>query len=351
MRLGLNLGYWGPGSAPTDLIENAVLADRLGFDSVWAAEAYGSDAATVLAWVGARTSRVKLGSAVFQIPARTPAMTAMTAATLDTLSGGRFQLGLGVSGPQVSEGWHGVRFEAPLARTREYVEIVRMALARQTVEHDGRFFTLPLPDGPGKALRLTIHEHRPDLPVYLAAVGPKNLELTGRIADGWLAIFYSPEHSTEQLAAIESGRRDSGRAGAAAPLTGFDVVATVPVVVHDDVQRAADAVRPYCALYIGGMGSREKNFYNQLACRMGYEAQAARVQDLFLAGRHREAAAAVPFEFIDETALVGPMSRIAERIGRYADSGVTTLAVSPVAPDGEGQRAVMRALAELVPGT
>lgn len=350
MKLGLNLGYWGPGSAPTDVIDNAVEADRLGFDSVWAAEAYGSDAATVLAWVGARTQHVKLGSAVFQIPARTPAMAAMTAATLDTLSGGRFQLGLGVSGPQVSEGWHGVRFEAPLARTREYVEIVRMALARETVEHQGRFWTLPLPDGPGKALRITIREHRPDLPVYLAAVGPKNLELTGEIADGWLAIFFSPEHSGDLLAAIEKGRRRaSGRSGVDSPLTGFDVVATVPVVIHDDVERAADAVRPYCALYIGGMGSREKNFYNQLACRMGYEQEAARIQDLFLAGQHREAAAAVPTEFIDETALIGPADRIAQRIGRYADAGVTTLAVSPGAPNGEGQRAILRALAEMVP--
>ncbi|MDN5794658.1 MAG: LLM class F420-dependent oxidoreductase [Intrasporangium sp.] len=351
MRLGLNLGYWGPGSAPTDLIENAALADRLGFDSVWAAEAYGSDAVTVLSWVGARTERVKLGSAVLQIPARTPAMTAMTAATLDTLSGGRFQLGLGVSGPQVSEGWHGVRFEAPLARTREYVEVVRMVLARQTVEHSGRFWSLPLPDGPGKALRLTIRGHRADLPLYLAAVGPKNLQLTGEIADGWLAIFYSPEHSGDLLAAVEKGRRASGRAEPTAPMSGFDVVATVPVVLHDDLERAAEAVRPYCALYVGGMGSREKNFYNRLACRMGYEEQAARIQDLFLAGRHREAAAAVPFEFIDETALIGPADRIASRIGRYADAGVTTLAVAPHAPTGEGQRAVLAALAEMVPGT
>lgn len=351
MRLGLNLGYWGPGGAPADLIDTAALADRLGFDSVWAAEAYGSDAVSVLAWVGARTERVKLGSGVLQIPARTPAMTAMTAATLDTLSGGRFQLGLGVSGPQVSEGWHGVRFEAPLARTREYVEVVRMALARQPVEHEGRFWTLPLPDGPGKALRLTIREHRADLPVYLAAVGPRNLELTGEIADGWLAIFFSPEHSGDLLGAIEQGRRASGRVDGAAPMAGFDIVAAVPVVLHDDVERAADVVRPYCALYVGGMGSREQNFYNQLACRMGYRDEAATIQDLFLAGRHREAAAAVPLEFIDETALIGPAERIAERIGRYADAGVTTLAVSPQAPDGEGVRAALRALAAMVPPT
>jgi F420-dependent oxidoreductase-like protein len=316
---------------------------------VWAAEAYGSDAVSVLSWVGARTERIKLGSAVLQIPARSPAMTAMTAATLDTLSQGRFQLGLGVSGPQVSEGWHGVRFGNPLGRTREYVEIVRMALRRETVSHDGRFFTLPLPDGPGKALRLTIREHRPDLPVYLAAVGPKNLELTGEIADGWLAIFFSPEHSGDLLAAIETGRQKSPGSSGAAPLGEFDIVATVPVVLDEDVERAADAVRPYCALYIGGMGSREKNFYNQLACRMGYEEQAARIQDLFLAGQHREAAAAVPLEFIDETALIGSAERIASRVGRYADAGVTTLTVAPYGVAIEAQRAVLRTMAEIVP--
>ncbi len=349
MRLGLNLGYWGPGTRPTDLVDTAVEAERLGYDSVWAAEAYGSDAVSVLAWVGARTERVKLGSGVLQIPARSPAMTAMTAATLDTLSQGRFQLGLGVSGPQVSEGWHGVRFGNPLGRTREYVEVVRMALRRETVSHDGRFFTLPLPEGPGKALRLTIREHRPDLPIYLAAVGPKNLELTGELADGWLAIFFSPEHSSDHLAAIEAGRRKaSGAAGATTPLAGFDVVATVPVVIDGDVGRAAGAVRPYCALYIGGMGSREKNFYNQLACRMGYEEQAALIQDHFLAGRHREAAAAVPIEFIDETALIGSPERTASRVGRYAAAGVTTLTVAPHAGGTEAQRAVLRTMAEIV---
>jgi F420-dependent oxidoreductase-like protein len=349
MRLGLNLGYWGPSARPTDLLDTAVEAERVGYDSVWAAEAYGSDAVSVLSWVGARTERIKLGSAVLQIPARSPAMTAMTAATLDTLSQGRFQLGLGVSGPQVSEGWHGVRFGNPLGRTREYVEIVRMALRRETVSHDGRFFTLPLPDGPGKALRLTIREHRPDLPVYLAAVGPKNLELTGEIADGWLAIFFSPEHSGDLLAAIETGRQKSPGSSGAAPLGEFDIVATVPVVLDEDVERAADAVRPYCALYIGGMGSREKNFYNQLACRMGYEEQAARIQDLFLAGQHREAAAAVPLEFIDETALIGSAVRIASRVGRYADAGVTTLTVAPYGVAIEAQRAVLRTMAEIVP--
>src|SRR4249920_2213700 len=215
MQLGLNLGYWGAGNDAENL-NLAQEAERLGYAAVWAAEAYGSDAATVLAWVAAQTERIDVGSAVFQIPARTPALTAMTAATLDTLSGGRFRLGLGVSGPQVSEGWHGVRFTKPLARTREYVEIVRKALAREVVRADGEFFTLPLPDGPGRALRLTVHPVREHIPVYLAAVGPKNLELAGEIADGWLAIFLSPQHAGEWLGHVATGRAKTGQ-----DLTGF----------------------------------------------------------------------------------------------------------------------------------
>jgi F420-dependent oxidoreductase-like protein len=350
MRLGLNLGYWGAGNN-ADNIALAVEADRLGYDSVWVAEAYGSDSPSVLAWVGALTERVALGSAVMQIPGRTPAMTAMTAATIDALSGGRFRLGLGVSGPQVSEGWHGVRFTKPLGRTREYVEIVRMALERKTVRHEGEFWTLPLPDGPGKALKLTIRPVQDRVPIYLAAVGPKNLELTGEIADGWLAIFFSPEHSSDLLGHLAAGRRLSGRAGDGDPLQGFDVVPTVPVVVHPDVATAADALRPHAALYVGGMGSREKNFYNQLACRMGFEHAAREVQDLYLAGEHRAAAAAIPLEFIDQTALIGPPERIAERIERYAAAGVTTLAVTPHAPSLGERQAVLRALADLVPSS
>jgi F420-dependent oxidoreductase-like protein len=348
MRLGLNLGYWGAGNN-ADNVALAREADRLGYDSVWVAEAYGSDSPSVLAWVGALTERVALGSAVMQIPGRTPAMTAMTAATIDALSGGRFRLGLGVSGPQVSEGWHGVRFSRPLARTREYVDIVRMALERKTVRHDGEFWTLPLPDGPGKALKLTIRPVQDRIPIYLAAVGPKNLELAGEIADGWLAIFFSPEHSRELLDQVATGRRRAGHGSQADPMAGFDVVPTVPVVVHDDVAVAADALRDYSALYVGGMGSREKNFYNQLACRMGFEDAAGRIQDLYLAGEHRAAAAAVPHEFIDQTALIGPLDRIAGRIERYAAAGVTTLAVTPHAPTLGARLAVVRALAELVP--
>lgn len=328
MRLAVNVGYWGRGTTGDDMVAIAVAADQLGYDSVWVAEAYGSDSPSMLAWIGARTAHIGLGSAVMQIPARTPAMTAMTAATIDTMSGGRFRLGLGVSGPQVSEGWHGVPFARPLGRTREYVEIVRAAVRRDTVSYQGRHFTLPLPGGEGKALRLASRPIRSDIPVYLAAVGPKNLELTGEIADGWLAIFFSPEHAPELLATIAAGRRAGDRAAADDPMAGFDVVASTPVVLVDDVAEAADHMRDYCDLYIGGMGSKEANFYNQLARRMGFADEADQIQELYLAGRVRDAAAAVPLEFIDETSLLGSPRRIAGRMQRYEDAGVTTLAVS-----------------------
>ncbi len=342
MRLGLNLGYWGAGN-DADNLELARVADKLGYSVVWAAEAYGSDAPTVLSWIAAQTERIDIGSAIMQIPARTPAMTAMTAATLDTLSGGRFRLGLGVSGPQVSEGWHGVRFDKPLGRTREYVQIVNSALKRERVRFDGAHYTLPLPDGPGKALTLTVHPVRENIPIYLAAVGPKNLELTGEIADGWLAVFYAPEFASELLANIATGRAKAG-----ADMSTFDVVPNVPVVLGDDIEACADQVRPYCALYIGGMGSREKNFYNQLAVRMGYEAEAAEIQEKYLARDYAGAAAAVPQEFIDRTALLGPVERIADRLQAYADAGVTTLnvAVSPVGL--ERQIATVRAATEAI---
>jgi F420-dependent oxidoreductase-like protein len=340
MKLGLNLGYWGAGNDAENL-ELAREADRLGYSVVWAAEAYGSDAATVLSWVAAQTERIDVGSAIFQIPGRTPALTAMTAATLDTLSGGRFRLGLGVSGPQVSEGWHGVRFDRPLARTREYVEIVRMALGRKVVRYDGEFFTLPLPDGPGKALRLTVHPVREHLPLYLAAVGPKNLELAGEIADGWLAIFFSPEHAAEALDHLRAGRARVGK-----DLSDFDVVPTVPVVIGDDLTACAEPVRAYSALYVGGMGSREKNFYNQLAVRMGYGEAAAQVQDLYLRREYAAAAAAVPFEFIDQTALIGPKERIAERLVAYAAAGVTNLSVASYAGTVEERKATLRTVQE-----
>ncbi|MEJ3748773.1 LLM class F420-dependent oxidoreductase [Actinomycetes bacterium KLBMP 9797] len=341
MRLGLSLGYQTAWSTPADHLALAQEADRLGFSVVWAAEAYGSDSPSMLAWIAGQTERIDVGSAVMQIPARTPAATAMTAATIDALSGGRFRLGLGVSGPQVSEGWHGVRFAKPLARTREYVDIVKLALARKPVEYPGQHYTLPLPDGAGKALRLGFHPPRERIPIYLAAVGPKNLELAGEIADGWLAVFYSPEFAGEQLASVAAGRAKAGL-----DLDGFDVVPSVPVVVGDDVATCAELVRWYAALYVGGMGSREQNFYNQLAIRMGYGDAAREVQDLYLAKRQRDAAAAVPLEFIDRTSLLGGKERIADRLRGYAEAGVTTLSVTLFVADRESGVATLRTVAE-----
>jgi F420-dependent oxidoreductase-like protein len=341
MRLGLNLGYLAGGRTPAGHLALVREAERHGYAVVWAAEAYGSDSPSLLAWLAGQTRHIDLGSAVMQIPARTPAATAMTAATIDAVSGGRFRLGLGVSGPQVSEGWYGVRFAHPLARTREYVEVVRMALARQQVEYPGEHYRLPLPDGPGKALKLGFRPPRADIPIYLAAIGPRNLRLAGEIADGWLAIFFAPEHAADQLAAVRAGRAAAGR-----DLDGFDVVASVPVVLGDDVAACADLVRDYAALYIGGMGSREQNFYHQHATRMGYGEAARQVQELYLSGRARDAAAAVPLELIDQTSLLGPPARVADRMAAFAEAGVGTLSVSVFAPDPESGLATVRTVAE-----
>ena len=341
MRLGLNVGYWGMRGDPADDLALVSEAERLGFSVVWAAEAYGSDAVSVLAFLAGKTSTIDLGSAVLQIPARTPTMTAMTAATIDTLSGGRFRLGLGVSGPQVSEGWHGVRFAKPLARTREYIDVVNLALSRQRVRYDGDTYQLPLPDGPGKALHLMLHPVRDHIPIYLAAIGPKNLELAGEIADGWQPVFFSTDHADEPLARVRAGRAKAG-----ADLTGFDISATVPIVVGDDVSRCAEPVRPYAALYVGGMGSRDQNFYNALAVRMGYEQAAATVQQLYLARDYDGAAQAVPFEFVDRTSLLGPRERIAERLQEFAAAGVTTVSLAPYGASAEERRAALRTAAE-----
>lgn len=342
MRLGVSLGYVTGGDVH-DLVALAEEADRLGYAVAWAAEAYGSDSPTLLSWVGARTRRIDVGSAVMQIPARSAAMTAMTAATIDLLTGGRFRLGLGVSGPQVSEGWHGVRFDRPLTRTREYVDVVRLALQRKPLAYDGRHITLPLPEGPGKALRLGMRPLREGVPVYLAAVGPKNLELTGRVADGWLAVFLAPEHAQASLDHL-----DAGLAAADRRRSDVDVAATVPVVIGDDVAACAEPLRAEAALYIGGMGSREQNFYNRLACRMGFEDAARTVQDLYLDGRYRDAMAAVPLDFIDQTSLIGPKERIRDRLLAYADAGVTTLNVS-TPPDALDKRVeTLRTMADLL---
>jgi F420-dependent oxidoreductase-like protein len=339
VRLGLNLGYGGT----DDTVALAREADRLGYSVVWAAEAYGTDAVTVLTWVAARTERIDVGSAILQIPARTPTMTAMTAATLDTLSGGRFRLGVGLSGPQVSEGWYGVPFARPLARTREYVDIVKLALSREAVRYDGPTYHLPIPDGPGKALHLMLHPVREHIPLYIASIGPKNLELTGELADGWLSVFFAPKFAGELLGQLAAGRAKAGKT-----LDGFDVVPTVPLVIGADRDACIDQVRGYAALYVGGMGSREQNFYNALAVRMGYADEAAAVQDRYLARDYAGAAAAVPADFVDATSLVGPPERIAERMAGFAEAGVTTLTITPfVATLDERLRALSVAMQAL----
>lgn len=338
MRLGINLGYWGAGM-DSDNLAVAQEADRLGYDVCWAAEAYGSDVPTVLSWVAAQTENIDIGSAILQIPARQPAMTAMTAATLDSLSGGRFRLGLGVSGPQVSEGWYGVKFDKPLSRTREYVEIVRRAMSRERLSYEGEHWTLPLPGGPGKPLKLTVHPEREHIPLYIAAIGPKNLEQTGEIADGALLIFPSAEHLEETaLSHLRAGREKAGLT-----MAGFDVCPTLPIALGDDVDALADMFRPYTALYVGGMGSRKQNFYNQLAARMGYEREAAEIQDKYLDGDKDGAAAAVPKQLIDSTALLGPVERIADRMKEYDAAGVTTLTLSPAGFTLDDRLAALRA--------
>ena len=340
MRIGLNLGYATSAEELADNVALAVAAESLGFDCVWAAEAYGSDAVSVLAAVAARTNRIGIGSAVLQIPGRTPAMTAMTAATLDALSAGRFHLGLGVSGPQVSEGWHGVRFADPIGRTDEYVQIVRQALSRHRVTAGGRHFTLPLPGGQGKSLVLALQPVRRDIPVYLAALGPKNLDLAGRIADGWLAIFFDPETVGGSVDRIRRAAVDAGR-----DPDDLDVCVTIPTSVDADPIRAADRARAHAALYIGGMGSPKTNFYHRTATEMGFGEEADEVQRRFLSRDYPGAAAAVPFDFIDRTGLLGDEHRIAERLDRLASAGVTSIAVICFDADLAGKIATLTTVA------
>jgi F420-dependent oxidoreductase-like protein len=335
MKLGLSLGYAPPGTNPADLFPLVQEAERLGFDSVWVAEAWGTDAVSVLGWLAARTETIKLGSAIMQIPGRTPANAAMTAATLDLLSGGRFLLGLGTSGPQVVEGWHGQPWGKPLGKTREYVEIVRTALRRDVVAHEGEHYRIPW-DGPGatglgKPLKLMLRPLRAEIPIYLAALGPKNVALAAEIADGWLPIFVDPDHFDDAF----------GPSLAAAP-PDFEIAATVSVVVGDDVEALRDALRPYVALYVGGMGAKGRNFYNSLVRRYGWEEEAERIQELYLAGKQREAIAAVPDELVDAVSLVGPKERIAERLEAWRETPVTTLVVGAVQPEA------LQTLAELV---
>jgi len=344
MKLGVHIGYWGLGLTREDQLEIVQEAERLGYDSIWAAEAYGSDAVTVLAWLAAQTDQIKLGSAILQMPGRSATMTAMTAATLDQLSGGRMLLGIGSSGPQVAEGWHGQRFAHQLQRTREYVEVVRMALRRERVEFHGETLQLPLPDGPGKALKLTIAPVQERIPVYVAAIGPRNTTLTAEIADGWIPTLLSPEHVGEFRPLLEEG---FARAGGGKSFADFDIAPSVNVFVSEDGAGARDAMRPFLALYVGGMGSRERNFYNRLVARYGFADAAREVQELYLEGRKVEAAAALPAELIDAVSLCGPPDVVRERLAVFRDAGVGSLIVSPMAWSFADRREQLRLVAEL----
>jgi F420-dependent oxidoreductase-like protein len=342
LRLGMNTGYWA-GGPPPGIAEAVIEADRLGFDSVWTAEAYGSDALMPLAWWGAATERIKLGTAIVQISARTPAATAMAAMTLDHLSGGRVILGLGVSGPQVVEGWYGQPFAKPLARMREYIGVLRDIWARAgPVTNDGPHYPLPMPGGTGlgKPLKSSIHPLRSEIPIYLAAEGPKNIAMAAELCDGWLALFYSPYKDDFYREALDEG---FARTGARRTADEFEVAATVPLIVTDDVEGAANALRPMYALYFGGMGARGTNFHANVAIRMGYEAEVAKIQELYLGGHKDDAAAAVPTQLLEQLTLIGPKEKIRHDLEAWRDSIVTTLLVG-------GDVATLRTAAELVLG-
>jgi F420-dependent oxidoreductase-like protein len=342
LKLGLTFGYWA-GGPPPGAQEVVLEAERLGFDSFWTAEAYGSDALTPLAWWGARTERLKLGTSIVQISARTPAATAMAAMTLDHLSGGRVILGIGVSGPQVVEGWYGQPFGKPLARTREYISILRAIFAREgPVEFAGEHYRLPIEGGTGlgKALKSSIHPLRTDIPIYLGAQGPKNVALAAEVCDGWLPLFYSPTQEDGYRAALAEG---FARPGARRAPEEFEIATPVPVVLTDDVEAGIDALRPMYALYFGGMGAKGRNFHADVAIRLGYEAEVATIKALYLSGRKDEAAAAVPRSLVEQLALVGPEDKVRHDLEAWRDSLVTTLLVG-------GDVATLRRVAALVQG-
>ncbi|GAB3574841.1 LLM class F420-dependent oxidoreductase [Amycolatopsis endophytica] len=341
MKLGYHIGYWSAGP-PEGALEAIRTAEELGFDSVWTAEGYGSDALTPLAWWGAATSRVKLGTNIIQMSARTPTATAMAAMTLDHLSGGRFILGLGASGPQVVEGWYGQPYPRPLARTREYVEIVRRVVARgEPVTFDGDQYQLPLRGGTGlgKPLKSTVHPLRPEIPIHLAAEGPKNVALAAEICDGWLPLFFSPKSDDFYRAALAEG---FARPGARQTQETFEVAASVPVIVHDDVETAAGFIKPSLALYIGGMGAKQVNFHKDVFARLGYADVAEKVQELYLAGRKEEAVAAIPTSLVEDTSLIGPPEKIRAELAAWDQTVVTTLLLRG---DAEGLRRIADALA------
>jgi len=342
LKLGLNTGYWA-GGPPAGAAEAVIEAERLGFDSIWTAEAYGSDCLTPLAWWGSATEKMKLGTAIVQLSARQPAATAMAAMTLDHLSGGRFILGLGVSGPQVVEGWYGMPFAKPLARTREYIAILRDIWARKgPLEAPGPHYPLPLPDGTGlgKPLKSSIHPLREDIPIYLGAEGPKNIAMAAELCDGWLALFFSPGHQDLYTGSLQEG---FAREGARSNAEDFEVAATVPFIVSDDVDAAADSLRHFYALYFGGMGAKGTNFHANVPIAMGYGREVEEIAELYLSGRKDEAAAKVPRQLIEEMALIGPREKIRDELERWRESIVTTLLIS-------GDAATLRAAAELVLG-
>jgi F420-dependent oxidoreductase-like protein len=340
VKLGLSVGYWGAGPPP-GAVESVEAAERLGFDSMWTSEAYGSDALTPLAWWGSQTRQLRLGTAIMQMSARTPAAAAMAAITLDHLSGGRFVLGLGVSGPQVVEGWYGQPFPKPLARTREYVAVVRSIMARdKPVEFDGEFYQLPYRGGAGlgKPLKSTVHPLRADLPILLAAEGPKNVALAAEICDGWIPFFYSPYHDQHYRDALAEG---FARDGARCTQADFEVAGAVPVMVADDVEQAADWIRPMLALYIGGMGARSQNFHRDVFVRMGFGNECDQITELYLGGEKQEAAKAVPTAMVEQVALVGSLPKLREEIGAWKKSLLTTMIVG-------GPPQLLQAIAELI---
>ena len=342
IKLGYNTGYWSSGP-PAGALDGIKEAERLGFDSIWTAEAYGSDALSPLAWWGAQTETVKLGTAIMQMAARTPAATAMAAITMDHLSNGRFILGLGASGPQVVEGWYGQPYPKPLARTREYVEIIRRIVARdEPVEFHGDHFDMPFPGGAGlgKPLKSTVHPLRNEIPIYLAAEGPKNVALSAEICDGWLPLFFSPKEDAFYRACLAEGFAASGDPSKA---DHFEIPATVMLIPGDDVEACANMVRPFLALYAGGMGARGANFHFEVFARMGYEDVANKVQELYLEGKKGEAAAAIPLEMVEDVALIGPPDKIRGELDRWRETCLTTFLLS-------GPAAALPVFAEIVNG-
>ncbi|MBL6692007.1 MAG: LLM class F420-dependent oxidoreductase [Pseudomonadales bacterium] len=336
LKLGLQLGYWGAGPNPK-MVEMAQEAEKLGYDAVFTAEAWGSDVFTPLAWIGAHTQRIRLGTGIAQLSARAPTATAMAAMTLDHLSGGRMILGLGVSGPQVVEGWYGQPFGKPLARTREYINIIRQVLARkEPVSNDGEHYPLPYTGegswGLGKPLKSIVHPLREDLPIFLGAEGPKNVAMTAEIADGWLPLYYSPYRQEVYADQLKGAK------------PGFEIMQGMPVIINDDIEEAVVPLKHSLALYIGGMGAKDRNFHNELVKRMGFEEEAEKIQDLFLAGKKDEAARAVPTQLADEIALVGSVDRIKDRLNAWRETPVTSLLVSTQSKDE------LRTFAELVLG-